>query len=127
MVNWLKQESAFFAWGPALIWGAVILVFSLLPGRLTPTITINHIDKVAHFFEFAVLSVLIVRASHRIRVTPFVKIFLFALILSSVYGIVMELAQRFVPGRVACVYDIYANISGTVFGIILGGFWIWRK
>jgi VanZ family protein len=127
MLNWVKQDKQIFFWTPVILWGALILIFSVLPGKVVPTLSVGHFDKMAHFFEFAVLSLLVVRSSHRSRVTSFYKIILFALISSSVYGIVMELLQGVIPGRVSCIYDVYANITGTIFGIILGGILIWRK
>lgn len=127
MLSWVKQDNNMFAWIPAVLWASLILVFTVLPYNITPTLTIGHFDKMAHFFEFSVLSLLIVRASYRVKVASFYKIILFALILGSVYGIVMELSQRFVPGRVSSIYDVYANITGTIFGIILGWLLLWRK
>ncbi|MFH1552969.1 MAG: VanZ family protein, partial [Candidatus Omnitrophota bacterium] len=85
-----------------------------------PPLAIGYFDKVAHFFEYAFLAALIVRSMRRTGRLSGMKISLFTLILSGGYGIVMELLQRFVPGRDASLYDVVANAAGTIFGIILG-------
>ncbi len=67
------------------------------------------------------------RAIYRVEGFSPLKNHLFTLILGSGYGIVMELMQRFIPGREASAGDVAANITGVVFGILLGRMMLWRK
>ncbi|MBD3426376.1 MAG: hypothetical protein GF409_03980 [Candidatus Omnitrophica bacterium] len=127
MLDWLKEENKFFAWLPTLMWGTVILVFSVLPYRSLPAITVGYFDKIAHFFEYTVLSVLIARGLYRSGRSFSTKNILLTLILGGVYGILMELVQRYVPGRDANPGDLAANIGGIVFGILLGKLVLWQK
>ena len=127
MLNWLKQDRPIFAWMPTLIWASVIFLFSILPYSGNIQFTVGYFDKAAHFFEYAILAALMVRTINRIWGYPSVKKFLFTLILGTGYGIVMELMQRFIPGRDASVGDAVFDVAGMVFGIILGRFILWRK
>ncbi len=127
MKDWIKDEKNIYTWMPTLIWAVIILFFSILPFPKNIPVTVGSFDKMAHFFEYTLLGVLIVRAMYRSNVALKLKSLLFALILSSVYGIVMELLQFYASGREPSVYDAVANISGTVFGLIIGRILLWQK
>ena len=127
MRKWLKDDKNIYTWMPTLIWAVIILFFSILPFPKNIPVTVGSFDKMAHFFEYTLLGVLIVRAMYRSNVALKLKSLLFALILSSVYGIVMELLQFYASGREPSVYDAVANISGTVFGLIIGRILLWQK
>lgn len=127
MFNWLKKENEFFAWVPTLMWGTLILLFSVLPYRMLPSITVGYFDKMAHFFEYTILAVLIGRGLYSTGKEFSTRNILLTLILGGVYGILMELVQRFVPGRDASPGDIAANMAGIVFGILIGKLVLWQK
>lgn len=127
MKDWIKDEKNIYTWMPTLIWAVIILFFSILPFPENIPVTVGSFDKMAHFFEYTLLGVLIVRAMYRSGILLKLKSILFALILSSVYGIVMELLQFFASGREPSVYDVVANISGAVFGLIIGRILLWQK
>lgn len=127
MKNWLMEDKYISAWTPTLMWAVVILVFSILPYKTHIPITVGHFDKMAHFFEYTVLAVLIARGLYGIGGDFTLRNLLLTLILGSGYGILMELVQHFVPGRDASAGDVAANIAGIVFGIILGRILLWQK
>lgn len=127
MLELVKKDSRVTAWVPAALWGGVILFFSLLPYGANIPLTVGGFDKMAHFFEYAVLSPLLLRAMHRSGWGPAPKIMLFTLISVTVYGILMELFQSFIPGRDASVSDALSNLAGAIFGIILWKTILWRK
>jgi VanZ family protein len=123
----LKQCRPLLAWGPSLLWAVTIIVVSVLPVGITPPLNIAHFDKVCHFFEFSVLAFLLVWGMSRSGMPFGMKNGVFALILSSGYGIVIEILQYFVPGRQADIMDAAGNLAGAVFGIFLGKLVLWRK
>jgi len=127
MFNWIKQDKSIFVWMPTIVWLSVILVFAVLPCKTGLPFTVGYVDKIAHFFEFMVLAVLMVRSLRFATSFSVTKSSLFTLISVGGYGIVMELLQLYVPGRNACQWDIMANVVGVVFGVILGEFVLWRK
>ncbi len=120
MDNRITYHRHVFAWVFPIVWASVILALSLLPLSGQSVFTVKHFDKISHFIEYAVLSLLMVRSFRHAGSLPFAKSSLFTLILGGGYGILMELAQRFVPGRDANLHDAAANIAGLAFGIILG-------
>ncbi|RKY42869.1 MAG: hypothetical protein DRP85_01530 [Candidatus Makaraimicrobium thalassicum] len=127
MFDRFEWNRPIFAWIPTFVWASVILVFSLLPYNRHLPLTVGYFDKVAHFFEYAVLALLMSRGMRGAGSFFFAKNFSFALILGGGYGIVMELAQHFVPGRAADIYDAAANIAGVICGVVLGELILWRK
>ena len=57
MFKWIKQDKRIVTWTPVILWGSLILVLSVVPFKVTPSLTIGYFDKIAHFFEFAVFSI----------------------------------------------------------------------
>ena len=127
MVSWIRQNKTVSVWIPPVFWAAVILVFSVVPYSQDIPIEIGPFDKVGHFFGYAILAILMIRGIYYNRSFSHVRSFLFTLILGGGYGILMELVQRFIPGREAALDDIVANFAGIIFGIILGGLYYGRN
>ncbi|MFH1305060.1 MAG: VanZ family protein [Candidatus Omnitrophota bacterium] len=108
------------AWAYPCAWALIILFFSVLPCANLPSFPVGNLDKIAHFVEFAVLSALIIRTFNRLGKIFSGRSVVFTLILGAGYGILVELIQRFVPGRNADLYDAVFNTAGVVFGIAIG-------
>lgn len=75
-------------------------------------------DKAAHFGEYAVLGFLICRAIWLIRPMPVWKAGLWAVALSTSFGVTDELHQYFVPNRDASVGDLVADFLGSCAGAL---------
>ncbi|MEE9591067.1 MAG: VanZ family protein [Thermodesulfobacteriota bacterium] len=108
--------------GAILSWLTLIAYMSLifiLSSRTTPDIlpeTLN-IDKIIHIAAFGILSALWVRAiESRWTEMDNKRLFITAVILTSLYGISDEVHQSFVPGRISGAYDIVADIIGALLG-----------
>jgi VanZ family protein len=89
-----------------------ICVMSLLPNFGPPSE--HNVDKILHFLGYgavAGLPFLAMRASARV---------LYAALAMAPLGIVLEILQGYVPGRVADGADIVANLAGVVAGLALG-------
>jgi len=128
-VQWLKR------WWPALVWAVAISLFStgaftaentsriilpilhwLLPHAAQATLfQIHHyIRKCAHFTEYFILSLLLLRAIRAGR--PGTR-FAWALLVVAIvicYASLDEFHQRFVPGRTAAVGDVLIDTSGGI-------------
>ncbi|MGB9067167.1 MAG: VanZ family protein [Candidatus Acidiferrales bacterium] len=126
---WLKQ------WWPALAWALAISLFStgaftaentsriiipilhwLFPHAANATLFEMHhyIRKCAHFTEYFVLSLLVLRAIRAGR--PGTR-FAWALLVVAIvlcYASLDEFHQRFVPGRTAAVGDVLIDASGGI-------------
>lgn len=107
---------------PLSIWVIITLYLSLTPGDELPEINLWQFDKVLHFGFYALMSVF-ARWSwfqqynlHKLRLK--VKIILFAAI--SIFSIVIEILQgELINGRYFDIFDILANLLGTIIGLII--------
>lgn len=120
-------------WWPALIWAVLISTFStgaftsdntsriiipilhwLLPRTPIETLQVIHfaIRKCAHFTEYFVLSLLILRGIRAGRKETRLAWALLAILVVALYASLDELHQAFVPGRTAAVGDVLIDTSG---------------
>lgn len=128
------------AWFPPFLWMTLIYLFStsifseentasillpilraLFPEDSPATITKIHsfIRKMTHFTEFAILSLLWLRALRKEwegRPYPF---HLISFILSVCYALVDEFHQSFVSVRTASYLDVLIDSSGAAFSLFL--------
>ena len=100
----------------ALGWAGVIYYLSSQPGTDTPML-FPFQDKLLHIIAYAILGFLgmgaLEAATHGYHAW---QVWLIA-VLVSVYGILDELHQRFVPGRTMDGFDVLADVAGGLLGI----------
>lgn len=95
-----RASVLFGYWLPVVLWRVVIFSLSSLPGELIPDVPVPFFDKIGHLFEFGILGVLLIRAL--IRSWPRIivlKLSVWAVAGSVLFGISDEWHQAFVPGR----------------------------
>ncbi|MEZ4653197.1 MAG: VanZ family protein [Candidatus Eisenbacteria bacterium] len=121
------------AWLPVLLLELLILFLSSRPG-LTGHLPWRHLDKVAHFSEYAALGGLIFRALRLSGGRPRDSVL-------ATWGLIAVLAmadeglQSRIPGRVSSLADWLADVCGAGAGIWIsalvgrrfGGHWEWRR
>jgi VanZ family protein len=86
----------------------------LIPGDSVPNLGFFGWDKVAHLAVFAVLGVLTGAAfvgRSRMALT--------VLLYGTFLGGVTEAIQTFAPGRIPSIFDVAANVAGTILGLVL--------
>lgn len=126
-MGWLAR------WWPALVWAVVISLFStgaftsdntgrviipilhwLLPGASQPTLlTLHHyIRKTAHFVEYFVFSLLVLRAIRGDRHNTRPTWALAAIAIVAGYACLDEFHQSFVPGRTPAIADVLLDTGG---------------
>ncbi len=104
----------FRAWGPIVLWAAVIFAFSSVPSLSSGLGTWDLIlRKIAHLSEYAILGALLLRAIQR----PAVAIFA-----GGLYAVTDEVHQHFVRGRHAAWYDVLIDTIGVAIGVLA-----WRR
>ncbi|MGB7307951.1 MAG: VanZ family protein [Candidatus Acidiferrales bacterium] len=125
--GWLAQ------WWSALVWAVVISLFSthlftsentsriiipvlhwLLPSASPDTLALMHhiIRKCAHFTEYFVLSLLILRGIRAGRHGTKLAWAVLAIVIVAGYASLDEFHQRFVPGRTPAVTDVLIDTTG---------------
>ena len=107
---------------PALIWALIILVLSAKAGINLPESIFDFIamDKLGHFGIYGIFTAIVLWGNHKTGRLLNRNTGLTAILVSSLYGIVMELMQYyFFPGRYFEYLDIIANIIGAICGFAL--------
>jgi VanZ family protein len=128
-VRWLAR------WWPALAWAVVISLFStgtftsentgriiipllhwLFPSFPPETLALMHhiIRKCAHFTEYFILSLLILRGIRAGRHGTRLAWAAVAILLVAGYAALDEFHQSFVPGRTAAISDVLLDTSGGI-------------
>jgi len=127
--EWLRR------WWPALAWAVVISIFStgaftsentnrviipilhwLLPRMPMETLQLIHhyIRKSAHFAEYFIFSILLLRAIRGPKRGIRLAWALLAIAIVACYASLDEFHQSFVPGRTAAVGDVMIDTSGGI-------------
>lgn len=140
-MRWLKH------WWPALVWAVVISTFStgafasentsriiipllrwLLPHASPETLSELHhlIRKSAHFIEYFVLSLLVLRGIRAGRKENHLGWALVAIGIVGGFAALDEFHQSFVPGRTAAVTDVLIDAAGGVAAQVVAAlFMLW--
>jgi VanZ family protein len=118
---------------PALLWALLILILCSIPGPDIPRLKFLDWlkpDKIVHFVLFGALCFLLVRGfAQQSSVAAFAAHpKMYAVVLSSVYGIVIEMLQTYIfTYRSGDVFDAIADSVGAFLGLWLYNFWMRRK
>ncbi len=107
----------------AILWALLILFLCLDTSTDIPAIPVRNIDKLAHFgfhFGFTSLWFFYFTAKNIVKKDKKIIIIIF---ISVIYGIGIEIAQqKFTTTRKADFFDILANLTGAVFGILFSNY-----
>ncbi len=128
-------------WVPAIVWAGAIWFFStsnfssaatsrffipilhwLFPQASRETLEFLHflVRKAAHFVEFFIFSVLVLRGIRGERGGWKITWALAAVAIAACYAALDEVHQAFVPGRTASPVDSLIDTSGAVMAQLLG-------
>lgn len=104
-------------WLPPLLWAALILILTSIPGSHIPVLPFPYFDKVVHLAIYGVLGWLTARAwTNGSRVSAAL---LAAILLVSCFGAVDEWHQQFIPQRSMDLLDWAADTTGAALGALL--------
>jgi len=96
---------------PIILYCSLIFYYSSQPIISGPLGTQLINDKLKHATAYLILAGLTFRA---VQQTNYKKYsYLFAIIFATLYGILDEYRQSFVPGRIMSIYDMLANFIGS--------------
>jgi VanZ family protein len=109
------------AWLPVAAWMLVIFMVSARPDEHGGLRIGVVIPKLAHVVEYAILGLLLARATGNELEPVRGRRTLLVLLIIGLYAASDELHQAFVPSREARVTDVLIDIVGGVLGIV-----VWR-
>lgn len=89
-----------------------LIAASIIPSLSPPSA--HHLDLVIHFGVYVVLAALPAALLERLRV-----VIALGVLLAGV-GLVIEMAQSYVPGRSSSELDLIANCLGILLGLAVG-------
>lgn len=105
------------AWVPAGAYMVLIWALSSMSHILISFERVPFQDKGVHFIEYGTLAVLL---AHAVRGTwshwRTLSVFGIAALGATLWGLIDEIHQAFVPGRVADAQDLLADALGSVLG-----------
>jgi VanZ family protein len=105
-------------WVPVVIWAGLIFGLSSVPNLGTELGTWDLVlRKLAHFSEYTVLGLLLVRAFEREPLAAAAGV---------AYAATDELHQHFVRGRHAAFRDVAIDSAGVLAGLLLARRFRWR-
>ena len=95
----------------------LVIIFSIIPFPLsTPSSYSDYpIDKLFHFLSYALLTILFSKP-HKMQAYLRLGVSLFIL------GFSLEVIQGYTLYRAFELYDLFANVSGIIVGIIISNF-----
>ena len=88
--------------------------FSELPGE-----NVENADKIVHFIMYFSLAFVLGRDLYSVRQNLSASWWTVTVLLPSLFGVLMEAVQFFLPYRSASLFDMAANISGAAVGTAL--------
>ena len=112
---------------PVIFWAIVLFIFSSIHHPPQVKLFISFDDKFKHVVVYCIFGFFIARAFYnQMRYSSLKRnLFLFTLLLGTLYGISDEFHQYFVPGRSSDILDVVADSIGTTIGFLI--FHFWRK
>lgn len=106
-----------------------ILVFIATSLPSTSVFGIGKFDKIAHFSAYAVLSFLmywLFYIGNKSVMLNWRKVFIIIFVLT-LYGILDEIHQSFIPGRSTEFYDLVADVLGIWSGVLIARYIFFNK
>jgi len=118
LFKFLEKRKLFFVYLPLTFYWIILFILTSLPSNKVPSVGIN--DKLEHFGAYLVLSLLLNLA---FRFQNKIKLFsnrpnLYSFLFVFVYGVFDELHQALIPGRDCNIFDLIADLIGSLLGLI---------
>ena len=119
MFEYLEKRKVYLVYVPLIIYWIMLFTATSLPASNLPSVAVS--DKIKHFSAFFGLSVLLsLTLLYQSKILFFKKYFLAAaLVISSIYGLLDEIHQSFVPGRNSEFLDWVADSLGAAVGVFV--------
>lgn len=122
MYSYLERNRVYIIYAPLFIYWLIIFILTSLPGNVALDIHVS--DKIEHFGAYGLLSVFLYTTLNFQRKFRVLKEnpATFTLVFASLYGMIDELHQLFVPGRTADILDWTADFMGSLIAVLITKF-----
>jgi VanZ family protein len=119
LFSYIEKHHKYLINIPLVIYWLILFILTTLPGNEAISIGVN--DKIEHFGAYGLLSgILYLNLFFQKKFTLLNKFpATFTLLVASIYGMVDELHQIFVPGRTADVRDWLADFIGSLLAVLI--------
>lgn len=126
MYSYLQTHKKYLIHLPLIIYWIILFILTSLPSSMAITTDVS--DKVNHFGAYGLLSVfLYLNLNFQNRFELLNKFpATFTVLIASIYGMVDEIHQMFVPGRSAEFLDWLADFSGSLVAVLITRYLIRR-
>ena len=116
MFEYLEKRKVYLVYVPLIVYWIVLFIATTIPTSSLPSVAVS--DKIKHFGAFFGLSVLLsLTLMYQSKVLFFKKYFVVsAIVISSIYGMLDEIHQSFIPGRYSEFLDWVADSVGAAAG-----------
>ncbi len=113
--EFLQSNTDKYVFLPLKIYWTILFILTTIPGNSLPK-TIKISDKIEHLVAYSILAFLLSFAIHFKKKFSPTKIFIWCIILVSLYGGFDEIHQMFIPMRSAEWLDFLADFIGAILG-----------
>lgn len=108
---------------PTILYAGLIIGLSSIPYLKSPSLKFFTFDKVAHFLEYSIFAFLTFRSFSNLSVKINVnRAYLLSLLFLSLFALLDEFHQSFVPGRHADVADLLTDFLGAF--LVISFLWL---
>jgi VanZ family protein len=121
----MPTKTSFFKY-IALIYAILIFIVSGIPTLSPPSVGLVLEDKILHFIEYMIFSLLLFLA-FSVSKKEFLKrnVFLLSTVVGTVYAASDEIHQIFVPGRSCEFFDFVADCLGII--VVQVAIWLYLR
>lgn len=114
LYNFFEKNKNITVYVPLIVYWIVLFLATTLPTTKMPKTGIN--DKIEHLLGYFLLTFLLSNALYFQNKNKMFKRFPIstALLIAAFYGMVDELHQLFIPGRLCDFYDWTADVTGAL-------------
>ena len=119
MFKFLEKNKKLLVYTPLVVYWLILFVATTLPAASMPSFGV--VDKVNHLSAYFILAILLFLTLLFQQKIPLTKnrVAAYALIICSLYGMLDEVHQIFIPGRSAEFLDFLADACGALLGVLL--------
>ena len=119
MFKFLEKNKKLLVYTPLVVYWIILFVATTLPAASMPSFGV--VDKVNHLSAYFILAILLFLTLLFQQKIPFAKnrVAAYAFIICSLYGMLDEVHQIFIPGRSAEFLDFLADACGALLGVLL--------